>query len=551
MRRAGDGVIAEARTYAARCRAHNLPAAMPTGTLRLVYVEVVNDGNWTWRRHAPPGPSVDLAVHVDGELVTTIPLVDDVLEPGGTTTFAFKWRAPQRSGSCRVELDMVEQNVTFFAAHQSPLLQVEIGLEAREPSLSERWLDVSWQRNYWFYLPTEGVAWSAHGPSYPLFVRDASGSKFHDLEGREYLDYVMGWGSCLLGYAHPTVQAAIARSLSTTPLAALPYAQELALSEELAGLFPCAEMAAFGKNGSDVTTVAVRLARLATGRTQVLFSGYHGWQDWNTNLPGNATASTSFAYGDLSAVDRLLDEHGDTVAAIVVEPAAQVEGVEGPVRPADAAFLLGLRERCDRAGIVLVFDEIWTGFRYLDGSVQRHVGVTPDLACVGKALGNGMPLAAVVGKRDVFAAAVHRIHYTPTFKGEVYSFAAALAAIEVFKSQDVPRAVWAYGKELMDGITRLCRETGVPARATGLPVRMVLAFDIEDQRRHVDARTLLTQELLRRGLLNFRGFLVPSLAHDEADLRRTFEIFGDALQVVGDVLSRDAFAERLEIPRIL
>src|ERR1700693_3287370 len=164
MRRAGDAVIAEARTYAARCRAHNLPAAMPTGTLRLVCVEVVNDGNGTCRRHAPPGPSVDLAVHVDGELVTTIPLVDDVLEPGGTTSFAFKWRAPQRSGSCRVELDMVEQNVTFFAAHQSPLLQVEIGLEAREPSLSERWLDVSWQRNYWFYLPTEGVAWSAHGP---------------------------------------------------------------------------------------------------------------------------------------------------------------------------------------------------------------------------------------------------------------------------------------------------------------------------------------------------------------------------------------------------
>lgn len=544
-------MIAEARTYAARCRSHNLPAAMPASTLRLVYVEVANEGNWTWRSHAPPGPSVDLAVRVDGELVTTIPLPDGVLQPGGTTTFAFKWRAPRQAGTCRFELDMVEQNVTFFAAHQPPMLQTEITLEAHEPSQSERWFDVSSARNYWFYLPTEGVVWSAHGPNYPLFVRDAVGSKFRDLEGREYLDYVMGWGSCLLGYAHPAVQAAVARSLGTTPLATLPYAQELAVTEALAELFPCAEMAAFGKNGSDVTTVAVRLARMATGRTKVLFSGYHGWQDWNTNLPGNATSSASFAYGDLAAVDSLLDEHDGNVAAIVVEPAAQVEGIEGPVRQADSVFLRGLRERCDRRGIVLVFDEIWTCFRYLDGSVQRHVGVTPDLTCLGKALANGMPLAAVVGKRDVFTSAVHRIHYTPTFKGEVYSFEAALAAIEVFKSQAVPRAIWAYGQRVMDGITRLCQETGVPAFVAGVPPRMILAFRIEDERRHVDARTLLTQEVLQRGLLNFRGLLIPSLAHNEEDLRRTFEIFGEALQVVGDVLRRDAFAERLEIPRIV
>src|SRR4029077_3578393 len=109
---------------------------------------------------------------------------------------AFRWRAPQRTGSCRFELDMVEQNVAFFAEHQRPMLQTEIELEAHEPSASERWLEISSQRHYWFYLPTEGVVWSAHGANYPLFVRDASGSKFRDLEGREYLDYVMGWGSC-------------------------------------------------------------------------------------------------------------------------------------------------------------------------------------------------------------------------------------------------------------------------------------------------------------------------------------------------------------------
>lgn len=544
-------MIAQPRVYAARCRAHNVPASMPAGTLRQMYVEVVNEGNWTWQTQVWPAPSVDLAVRVDGELVTTISLPSGVLEPGGRATFAFKWRSPEGASRCRFDLDMVEQNVTFFEAHQGLMLSVEMELTPHEQSESERWFDVAAKRNYWFYLPTEGIYWSAHGAPYPLFVRDGTGSKFRDVEGREYIDYVMGWGACLLGYAHPAVQAAVARSLSTTPLATLPYAQELALSEALAGFFPSAEMSAFGKNGSDVTTVAVRLARLATGRTHVLYSGFHGWQDWNTNLLGNTTAISAFSYGDLATLDRLLDEHSGTVAAIVVEAAAQVEGVQGPVRPADAAFLRGLRDRCDKAGIVLIFDEIWTGFRYLDGSVQQHVGVTPDLTCLGKALSNGMPLAAVVGKRDIFRAAVHRIAYTPTFKGEVYSFEAALAALEVFRSQDVPGAVWAYGARLMEGITRLGRELGVPVRATGVAPRMVIALDIDDDAMRTDARTLLTQEILRRGLLNFRGFLIPSLAHDENDLDRSLQIFGEALEIVGDALRRDAFADRMEIPRIV
>ncbi len=544
-------MIAEPKLYAARVRACNVPSAMPAGTLRQVYVDVVNDGNWTWLSHLPPGPSVDLAVRVDGALITTIPLPEGRLEPGASTTFSFKWRAPIAGETCRFEFDMVEQNVTFFSSHQPSMFAVDIALGEPERCESDRWFDVATERNYWFYLPTEGIRWSAHGGSYPLFVRDAVGARFRDLEGHDYCDYVMGWGSCLLGYAHPHVQAALARSLATSALATLPYKQELELSEALAEFFPCAEMTAFGKNGSDVTTVAVRLARTLTGRNHVLFSGYHGWHDWNTNANGIARTSSSFPYGDLRALDLLLDEYDGAVGAIFVEAALQIEGVEGPVREADVAFLQGLRERCDRLGIVLIFDEIWTGFRYHGGSVQRHTGVVPDLACVGKALSNGMPLAAVVGKRDIFKAAVHRIHYTPTFKGEVYAFEAALAALDVYRSEDVPGAVWSYGVRLMDGISGLARELGVPMRATGAAPRMVIAFDLPDERTRVNARTLLTQEVLRGGLLSFRGFLIPSLAHGGAELERTLSIFGNAIEVVASALRRDAFVEVLEIPPIV
>jgi glutamate-1-semialdehyde 2,1-aminomutase len=406
------------------------------------------------------------------------------------------------------------------------------------------------ERNYWFYVPTEGVYWAAGGSHYPLFVRDAKGASFIDAEGQEYIDYVMGWGACFLGYAAAPIADAVARTLTQTPLSALPNLLELELCEALAARFPCAEMTLFGKNGSDVTTAAVRLARNATGRPFVLFGGYHGWHDWNSPSLGNEPASADFASGDLAAVEAHFAQRPGQIAAVVVEPAARVAGIDGPVSVADADFLGALRRLCDREGSLLVYDEIWTGFRYLDGSVMAHTGVIPDLVCLGKALANGMPLAALTGRSEIFRSAIHRINYTPTFKGEVYSFAAALAALEVYRERDVAAEVWAYGRNLMEALDERFSATGVPLAMSGLPVRMVPAFQIDDVRRRTLARTLLQQELLKAGIVSFRGFMLPSAAHGEREFEQTLAAFDRALPVVRRALETDGFARVLEVPEI-
>jgi glutamate-1-semialdehyde aminotransferase len=523
---------------------------MPAGTLRVAYVHVANRSEHTWLRDDPAGHATDLALFIDDALVTTIPLPVAALEPGHHTTISFRWRSPAAPGTHRVRLDMVEQNVTFFAAHGPPLAEFALELTPPRATESERLMEIALHRNYAFYVPTQGIHWSASGPSYPLFVRTARGPRFRDAEDREIIDYVMGWGASFLGYAHPTVDAAVAASLQHGALHTIPHVLEMELSEALCERIPCAEMVLFGKNGSDVTTAAVRLARFATGRSTVLQSGFHGWQDWNTPLPGNQPDVHRFTYGDAAEVRALFAEHGD-VAAVVVEAAAQVEGVDGPVRAADAPFLRELRELCDRTGTVLVFDEIWTGFRYPGGSVQAHTGVIPDLACFGKALSNGFPLAAVVGRRDVFTSAVHRIEYTPTFKGEIHAFAAALAALRIYDDPQVAAGAWQFGERLMDGVTAIAHDVGAPLRVAGLPLRMVPAFDIADPLVRRLARTLLAQELLRSGVLCFRGFMLPSASHGERELTQTLAAYRGALAAVTRALERGTFADVLEIPEVV
>jgi glutamate-1-semialdehyde 2,1-aminomutase len=200
---------------------------------------------------------------------------------------------------------------------------------------------------------------------------------------------------------------------------------------------------------------------------------------------------------------------------------------------------------------VLIFDEIMTGFRYAQGSVQKATGVIPDLACFGKALTSGMPLSALVGRREVMQNTLSRIFYHPTFKGEVYSFAGAVAALELYQTQDVPGQIHAYGTRLKDGINRISRDVGVRGRMVGLPYRMVYQFLEPDESRRCLQRTLLLQELLKRGILTFRGFMLPSLAHGEQEMDKTLAAFRAALQRVQEISADDSFASHLEIPLVV
>ncbi|QOV90591.1 aminotransferase class III-fold pyridoxal phosphate-dependent enzyme [Humisphaera borealis] len=484
----------------------------------------------------------------------------DIL-PGEETTFYVLHSVEPRLGLGGavqdVSFNLVEQNVTWFEHQNVESLVVQVAAEPAEGSNAAGYFQIGSLIGSSFYLPSGGVTRGASDRPYPLFLREAAGCRVRDGDGNEWIDYVMGWGSALLGYAHPEIREAVAQSLCNGAILSLPTELEIEVAYQLGEMIPNAQKVLFGKNGSDVCTAAVRLARVKTGRPLILFSGYSGWQEpfapvFEKSLhdPSATCRAIRFAPNDLAEVSRLFEHHPVQIAGVILEPAAQVEGVDGPVQVADAVFLRSLKLMCQAHGTVLIFDEIMTGFRHPGGNVQNATGVTPDLACFGKALTSGMPLAALVGQREVMDH-VARIFYHPTFKSDAYSLAAARAALQIYQREDIPAKVASFGERLRAAVAECSVESGMDGELVSPPYRMVYRFNEPDLNRRTLLRTLLHRELLARGILTFRGFMLPSAAHGDAELERTVDGFRGAFAAIRQAAAHRSLVSSLEIPPVV
>jgi len=548
-------VPAAAPPYGVRWIEHNLPGAWREGEKCQLYVRAGNSGARRWRGRDERGECVDLVMRVNGAVHAMVRVAEDV-EAGGEAAMRFTTVLPAGSGDWDIALSFVEQNVAWFEQHGVSPLAVRVRrLPASRPTHESM---KAMAANPSFYTPSHGIARSRDGRVFPLVVREARGALIRDPEGHEWVDYVMGYGSALLGYAHEEIREAISRALASGAVLSLPHESEMRVTAALCESLPGAETVLFGKNGSDACTAALRIARVHTGRRKVLYSGYHGWHEPFAGVlePALADAAADpqalrFPLNDLDAFRRLMEAHSAEVAVVMLEPAGQVEGVDRPVRDCDPAFLREVASITRAQGAVLVFDEVMTGFRYRHGSVQQATGVVPDLTCLGKALASGMPLSAVVGRRSIMAPALARICYHPTFKGEAYSFAAAEAALAYYRANDVPGALQRFAGRLRQGVDDLGRELGIAGGIVGLPFRMVYRFDESDPRVRAEKRTLLQQELLLQGVLTFRGMMLPSMAHGESELDRTLTAFRAALARVRDAEVAGKLASQVEIPLIV
>ncbi|HJT77276.1 MAG TPA: aminotransferase class III-fold pyridoxal phosphate-dependent enzyme, partial [Gemmataceae bacterium] len=300
----------------------------------------------------------------------------------------------------------------------------------------------------------------ANGVS-PVYAARARGARFWDVDGNEYIDWVSGIGAIILGYCDPVVDEAVREQMSRGTVYSINHELEVELAEELARTIPCAEMVRYAKCGGEACAMAVRIARGATGRDRVLFCGYHGWHDWylaanlmaedslNAHLfPGiepvgvpRALAGTAlpFPFGDLVALGQLLDDHRGQVAAVILEP------LRSELPP--AGYLEGVRRLCREHDAVLIFDEVSCGFRLRLGGVQEYAGVTPDLAVFAKAISNGYPMAAVVGRRAVMEPA-GRMFISSTYWGDTLGLRAALTTIRELRRREVPAYLDRLGHDL-------------------------------------------------------------------------------------------------------
>lgn len=362
------------------------------------------------------------------------------------------------------------------------------------------------------------------GPDAPRRMTRAEGCRVWDDRGREYVDFVMALGAVALGYAHPAVTRAAQAAAAAGVVGPLPPVAEAALADALAARIPWLERIRFLKTGAEAVAAAVRLARVVTGRDLALSCGYHGWLDWSqgggAGVPRAVAAlHAELPYNDAAGTREAIRAAAPRLAAVVVEPLVVTE----PRRE----WLETLRAECDRAGAVLVFDEIKTGFRVAPGGAAERWGVRPDLAVFGKALANGYPLALVGGRRDVMDAAA-RTWISSTLATEMVALAAAGATLEVFEREDVCAHLHRIGTRLLHGLHELARRhPGVVSGVSGVAEMCFLAFGSEAASQAVALACAARGLLFKRTAYNF-----VSLAHTDAVIDRSLAVLDEALAAV-------------------
>jgi len=410
-------------------------------------------------------------------------------------------------------------------------------------------------------LPGGVLGTSRYAEEAAFVVKHGRGSKIYDVSGREYIDYVLASCPLILGHAHPAVVAAVRAQIeggSTYFMVTEPIIQ---LAEEICRALPCAEQVRFTSTGSEATFFALRTARTARQRDKILKfeGGYHGAHDYSmmsstprspkafpapvpdsSGIPHAIEADVLIApYNDLATVEGIVDTHADELAAVIIEPFQRLI-------PPQPGFLQGLREITRRHGILLIFDEVVTGFRLAYGGAQQYYGVVPDIACVGKIVGGGFPLAAVCASEELMRPFDPQqdgkgdfISQSGTLNGNPIAAVAGLATLAELREPGAYETIHGTGKRLMAGLRELVERSGLPAQVVGEPVVFDIIFSgepITDYRSLQKADGALarafTTELIKRGVVKNTQKMYVSLVHSEADVARTLEACEDALKTL-------------------
>jgi glutamate-1-semialdehyde 2,1-aminomutase len=374
----------------------------------------------------------------------------------------------------------------------------------------------------------------------PGFIVKGKGCHVWDIDGNEFIEYGMGLRAVTLGHAYEPVVAAAYRQMLLGNNFTRPTPLEVDCAEEVLSIIGEAEMVKFAKNGSDVTTAAVKLARAYTGRDLVAVCADHPFysvDDWFIGSTPMAAGipkavrklTVKFHYNDLDSVKTLFEEHPGQIACVILE----AETAEPPLNN----FLGELQRLCQQHGALFILDEMITGFRWHLGGAQKYYGIVPDLAAFGKGMGNGFSVSALVGKRDIMELGglyhdKERVFLLSTTHGaEGHSLAAAIETIRIYKQEQVVEHLHKQGERLRGGINRAILEHGLEEyfQVVGKPSNLIYATRDQEKNRSQPFRTLFLQETIKRGLL--MPSLVVSFSHTDADIDRTVEGIGEALSV--------------------
>jgi len=380
----------------------------------------------------------------------------------------------------------------------------------------------------------------------PIYIQRGEGCHVFDVDGNEYIDYALALGPITLGYGNKAVNEAVIKQMREGPCFTLMHPKEVEFSELMLEKVPWADMVRLGKNGSDVTSCAVKVARAYTGRDKIAICGYHGWQDWyiattdwNKGIPEDVKKlSLVFKYNDIGSLEKLFTENPSKVACVIMEPVRTEEPVED--------FLDKVAEITRKNGALLIFDEIVNSPRLRIGGGGEFYNVVPDIATFGKGIGNGWPISTIIGKKE-FMKEMEKIFFSFTMGGETLSLAAAIATLTEIEKEGVIEKMWHLGALLQDGYNQLSEEKGLSryTQCQGLAPHTLVTFSGNERFDALKMKTLIQQEMVKRSIL-FNGVHYICGAHTEKDITYTLQAYSEALDLLAQAIKAGNIDNLLE-----
>lgn len=370
----------------------------------------------------------------------------------------------------------------------------------------------------------------------PYFIKRGEGSHVWDIDGNEYIDFINCLAAITLGYNDEDVNRAVQAQLNEGIIFSLPHPIEVEVAEKVVEMVPCAEMVRFGKNGSDATSGAIRVARAYTNRDHIAVCGYHGWHDWyigstsrRMGVPKSTQELThSFSYNDIGSLEDIFSKKPDSIAAVILEPTSVFE-------PTDH-FLEKVKDLSHKYGAVLIFDETVTGFRLSEGGAQEYYGVTPDLATFGKGIANGYPLSVLAGKKKIMRL-MEEVFYSFTFAGETLSLAASMAVMTKLQRLPIIETMRTKGQLIIDGVNDLIKRHNMEQiiSISGNPVWTFLLIKDTPAYSQYELKTLFLQEVFAKGILTL-GTHNMSYSHSSNDISKLLSVYGEVFPMMKEVV---------------
>jgi len=383
----------------------------------------------------------------------------------------------------------------------------------------------------------------------PLFIKSAKGCKILDLDGNEFIDYSMGLGTVILGYSNSEVNKAAKDGIDDGLLFTLSCREETILAQKIINLIPCADSVRFSKNGSDVCEGAIRLARNFTNKLKILtVGGYHGFHDWfiastqrNKGIPKPMSEwIINHSYNDINLIEKTIKDHHEEIAALIMEPVINYE-------PRDK-FLQKIRELTQKYSIILIFDEMKTGFRLDMGGAQKYFNVIPDLAVFAKAISNGFPISVLTGKKYLMKQFEDELCFlSASYATEKSSINAAIKNLSILKRDNAIDHIWKMGTVLKLGINKIIKNLKLNKvlNIVGFaPMTHCIISEYKDLTSN-EIKSFLQQEFVKRGIL-FVGYHHPSFSHKNSDIQYTLDAYERVFSLLKTVLDKGKLRSSLE-----